>query len=229
MSNVRTIRPRHRQSGLVARSTSAPARCAEMRRAGAGLVTLVLGLLLCACAAPPVGRVTLMPDGDGKVGKVSVTTPTEQQGLDQAYTQVAVARDGHLSTSQVDAASFVAANAHLLQVLPAPPYSAILYFVAGTSELTRASAALLPEVAARIRERSPTRISVIGHTDTTGSDEINARLGLERAREVDRLLHREMKELGPTTVQSFGSRDPLVPTGPQVDEPRNRRVEIHVL
>jgi outer membrane protein OmpA-like peptidoglycan-associated protein len=38
-----------------------------------------------------------------------------------------------------------------------------------------------------------------------------------------------MKDLGPTTVQSFGSRDPLVPTGPQVDEPRNRRVEVHVL
>jgi outer membrane protein OmpA-like peptidoglycan-associated protein len=206
-----------------------PSTSTRLCRAGAALLTLALSLLMGACAGAPASRVTLMPDGDGKVGRVTVTSPGDKQGLEQAWAQIAVAKDGRMSTSQADAASFNAANANVLQALPAPPYSAILYFVAGTSELTRASAELLPEVAARIRERSPTQISVVGHTDSTGSDEINYRLGLERAREVDRLLHREMKDLGPTSVKSFGSKDPLVPTGPQVDEPRNRRVEINVL
>lgn len=209
--------------------TLGPRQSSRRSRAGAGLVTLVLSLLLGACASAPASRVTLMPDADGTVGRVTVASITDKQGLEQAYAQLSVAQDGRLSASQADPASFNASTAHLLRMLPPPPYSAILYFEAGTSELTPASAALLPEVAARIRERTPTAISVIGHTDTTGNDDINYRLGLERAREVDRLLHRDMTDLGPTSIKSFGSRDPLVPTGPQVNEPRNRRVEVHVL
>jgi outer membrane protein OmpA-like peptidoglycan-associated protein len=206
-----------------------PDRQGRAPSVGRLLVLALTSTLLVACASTPASRITLLPDADGQVGRVSVASTQDRQGLDRAYSQLAVGPDGRLSASQVDPARFDAANAHLLQVLPAPPYSATLYFMVGSSELTRASAALFPEVAARIREHSPTGISVIGHTDTTGNDELNYRLGLERAREVDRLLHRELKDLGPTTVKSFGAKDLLIPTGPQVDEPRNRRVEIHVL
>ena len=75
----------------------------------------------------------------------------------------------------------------------------------------------------------PTEISIIGHTDTKGSDDINKNLSQKRALAVEKILKDYMPSLDRVDVQSFGSKDQLVPTPPNVNEPRNRRVEILVL
>lgn len=211
------------------------------RRAGlASLLAVSMATLLVACTSPapatppaPITRVTLLPDSDGHVGAVLVQGKDgEAQRVDQAYASVVVA-DGAAAVrtgdARADATQVRAANAALFDAMPLPPYSTLLYFVAGGTELTPESRALLPELMQRIRERGPTEIAVIGHTDTTGSDAFNLRLSQERARVVDKLLHQALPELGPTSLRFFGARELLVPTGPNVDEPRNRRVEVHVL
>jgi outer membrane protein OmpA-like peptidoglycan-associated protein len=46
---------------------------------------------------------------------------------------------------------------------------------------------------------------------------------------VEKLLKDRMTMPEPMSVKWFGSKDLLVPTPPNVNEPRNRRVEILVL
>ena len=71
-----------------------------------------------------------------------------------------------------------------------------------------------------------TRIEVNGYTDTSGTPRYNRDCRfVERAR-----LRRELMTDGvpksAITIQGFGDTHLLVPTGPGVREPQNRRVEI---
>jgi outer membrane protein OmpA-like peptidoglycan-associated protein len=79
-----------------------------------------------------------------------------------------------------------------------------------------------------VNKREFYEISIIGHTDTTGSDEYNMRLSSARAESVrDALLSHGIRS-GVMELRYHGKRDPLIPTGDDVREPRNRRVEVIV-
>ena len=69
---------------------------------------------------------------------------------------------------------------------------------------------------------------VIGHTDTTGAGLSNVELGLKRANSVRNLLVEARLNPALIEVTSHGEADLLVPTGDDVAEPRNRRVEITI-
>jgi len=70
------------------------------------------------------------------------------------------------------------------------------------------------------------RVVVTGHTDTVGSQAYNQALSERRATSVEN----EMTRLGlnGNDIQTVGRSftDPLVPTGPGVREPQNRRAVI---
>ena len=196
---------------------------------------------LVACAAPPpvveskpaqpATTVVLLPDADGVVGAVVVKTGAGDSRLvDQAYHSVSIMKDSaNLSESrQLDATQLNRTYAELLKAEPSHPVRFMLYFGVG-AELLPASQAALAQVVSTIRERAPTEVSVIGHTDTTGTDDINAKLARDRAITIEKVLKGRMPSLDRITVRGFGSRDLLVPTGPNVTEPRNRRVEVVVL
>lgn len=73
-----------------------------------------------------------------------------------------------------------------------------------------------------------TRVSVIGHTDSTGSDAINDPLSLERALSVrDYLIARGVSA---QQIDSFGrgAREPIADNGSDNGRARNRRVEIYL-
>ena len=193
------------------------------------------------CAAPPLvvqhqpprpaTTVVLLPDADGVVGAVTITTTTGDARLvDQAFQSVSVMQGstGLAQTHQLEQSQVNQSYANLLKAEPTQPARFLLYFGVG-AELLPESQARLAEIANTIRARAPTEVFVIGHTDTTGTDEINARLGRERAITVEQALKGRIPSLARVTAQGFGSRDLLVPTGPNVTEPRNRRVEVVVL
>jgi outer membrane protein OmpA-like peptidoglycan-associated protein len=115
-----------------------------------------------------------------------------------------------------------------LAALPKPPVQFILYFYHDSIELTTKSEALLQKVFETIRDRSPVDISVVGHTDTMGMKEYNYSLSLQRARAVAAILREHGVDPSILNITSHGKDNPLVPTGDQVPEPRNRRVEITV-
>jgi OmpA-OmpF porin, OOP family len=71
-----------------------------------------------------------------------------------------------------------------------------------------------------------TRIEVNGYTDTSGTKHYNQDLSVRRAKTVQGELVRDGVPVNAITIQGFGDTSLLVPTGPGVREPQNRRVEI---
>jgi outer membrane protein OmpA-like peptidoglycan-associated protein len=116
----------------------------------------------------------------------------------------------------------------LLDAQPSPPRSFTLNFLFDSMELTPESKQQLPEVLQSVRDRSPTEVTVYGYADSSGTAAYNMALSAQRAQTVARLLKQIDPKL-PMDVRYFGDKAPLVPTGPGVREPRNRRAEIVVL
>ena len=65
-----------------------------------------------------------------------------------------------------------------------------------------------------------------GYTDTSGTHQYNQGLSVRRARAVQAELIKDGVPQSAITIQGFGDTQLLVPTGPGVREPQNRRVEI---
>jgi len=193
------------------------------------ILAFVVGLCLSGCHS--VTTLILMPDESGKVGAITVKTPGDIRVIDKAYNFVTT-KEGNSRLSETQALSEAQVRqeyADLLKAQPAKPSSFILYFISGSTNLVKESLAIIPQVIDQIKAQMPTEISIIGHTDTTGTDNINDKLSLERAKAVEKILKDSMPSLNVVSIQSFGSKDLLVPTPPNVDEPRNRRVEILIL
>jgi OmpA-OmpF porin, OOP family len=67
---------------------------------------------------------------------------------------------------------------------------------------------------------------VNGYTDTSGSPRYNMRLSIRRAQAVAAELVRDGVPRSVISIHGYGETHLLVPTGPGVREPQNRRVEI---
>jgi outer membrane protein OmpA-like peptidoglycan-associated protein len=193
-------------------------------------------LLAAACATAtkhpsPQTRdtIVLLPDDQGKTGAIVVTSAGVERRLDRPGQTVTVDSGSPPGLPTVMSGPEVRAIAGpALAALPKPPAQFILYFEHDSVDLTPASRALLEKVVGRIRARSPVDVSVVGHTDTVGTKEYNYTLSMKRAREVASLLARKGIDPSVLEITSHGKDNPLVPTGDQVPEPRNRRVEITV-
>ncbi len=195
-------------------------------------VLLMLAAALAGCATPPPppapqSYVVLLDNGDGTVGKVQVTGPL-------GSTMLGRAREGVL-ISAAPGQSFAVPQEQIARDFGAamaarakPPSVFVLYFHAGGAKLTPESERELPKIASEIASRDVPDMSVIGHTDTTGDSEKNQALGLDRARLVVGLLQTGKIEPQRVTVQSHGDKNLLIRTAINVDEPRNRRVEVTV-
>lgn len=116
----------------------------------------------------------------------------------------------------------------LLASLPEPAQHFNLYFRTDTSDLTPESRAILPDILSAVASRNVPEVTVIGHTDTTGTAPNNYRLGLERAETVKTLLIKAGLDDRLVEVESHGERNLLRKTPDDTAEPRNRRVEITI-
>ena len=79
------------------------------------------------------------------------------------------------------------------------------------------------------RRTGAARVTVSGHTDTSGSADYNKALSERRAAAVaEELSGLGVPPAAITRAAGLGETEPLVPTGDGVREPRNRRVEIEL-
>lgn len=206
-----------------------------MTRRFPALAAAVL-LLVSACATPPKplppkphDTIVLLPDDQGKTGAIVVSSAGVERRLDRPGQSVTVEAGSPPGIPTVMAGQEVQAIAGpALAALPKPPARFILYFENDSANLTRASRATLREVLEVIRGRAPIDISVVGHTDTVGKKEYNYALSLKRAKAIASILRRNGVDPSILDITSHGKDNPLVPTGDQVPEPRNRRVEITI-
>jgi len=70
------------------------------------------------------------------------------------------------------------------------------------------------------------KVQIVGHTDTVGSDRYNQALSERRAETVKDEMVRQGMDGGTIAIEGKSFHDPLVPTGPGVREPQNRRAVI---
>jgi outer membrane protein OmpA-like peptidoglycan-associated protein len=183
-------------------------------------------LVLGGCATSQ-DLVVLLPDKDGKVGKVLVQNPKGETVLDSAYAAARTSGGGlqRNTASQREVKDIFGTT---LTAMPPRPISFTLYFESGTDEFTEQSNQEVKRVLAEMARRQAPEITVIGHTDQVGPDQTNDALSLQRAERVKSIL--VSMGIPPERILTAGRgrREPLVRTADGASEPRNRRVEISV-
>jgi outer membrane protein OmpA-like peptidoglycan-associated protein len=109
---------------------------------------------------------------------------------------------------------------------PAPARSYLVFFDWDKATLTDRARQIIKEAADNSTRVQYTRIEVNGYTDTSGTPRYNQGLSVRRAQAVAAELVKDGVPRNAISIQGFGDTKLLVPTGPGVREPQNRRVEI---
>ncbi|CCQ73741.1 OmpA family protein [Magnetospira sp. QH-2] len=179
---------------------------------------------------PDDNMVVLLAEEDGSVGRVVVRTNGGEQVLDQAgsATTFAGTEEAPSAPRTLTAEEINSEFGKVLDAHPPIPLFFKLYFETGGATLTPESKARVSEILQAAKDRKHARVSVIGHTDRQGSAALNAELARKRAVVMKDLLVAAGLPTEALTVRSHGENDPIVPTADEVDEPRNRRVEINI-
>ena len=175
-------------------------------------------------------KVILMPDADGQVGQVEVSTDGGKQLLTEA-SQMTVVRDSSKPPSAVTLVEENEINAifsSALSMEPLLPEKFLLYFLLDSCELTPDSIDLLPKIIVSINQRDSSYISIFGHSDRVGPEAYNHQLATERILAVRQLLEDRGVVIKKMETVSHGEGNPLIKTADGVAEPRNRRVEVVV-
>jgi outer membrane protein OmpA-like peptidoglycan-associated protein len=87
---------------------------------------------------------------------------------------------------------------------------------------------VLDKFASSLVENPGTRITIIGHTDNTGSDAINDPLSVNRAARTRDYLVSRGAASNRFMVEGRGSHEPVIANDTSANRARNRRVEIFV-
>lgn len=167
---------------------------------------------------------------DGVLGAATVTTPDGTSvPLTQANEGVRVQLGSPPSAPAILPADDVQRIfGDALAALPPPATRYLLYFELGSDTLTPESRALVPEILTTVQGRTSPDVSIIGHTDSTGAAAANVELGLRRAALVRDLLVAAGLDAALVELTSHGESNPIVPTPDNINEARNRRVEVTV-
>ncbi|MDR3391400.1 MAG: OmpA family protein [Sulfuriferula sp.] len=88
--------------------------------------------------------------------------------------------------------------------------------------------AILDKFAAGLAENPATMVTIVGHTDNTGSDAINDPLSLQRAEHTRDYLTTRGIAPARFTVYGHGSHEPIASNDTSAGRAKNRRVEIFV-
>jgi OOP family OmpA-OmpF porin len=179
----------------------------------------------------PKGQATvvLLPESDSSVGRAAVSNSSGNVELStaRASTRVmpGVAPEAVKEMSEADVRRLFA---DAIAAQPPAPAHFTLYFQFDSEELTVESQKLVSEVQQSVKTYPAPQVAVVGHTDTTGSATANIGLGLRRADVVRTRLIEAGVDRSAIVVTSHGEATLLVPTADDVNEPKNRRVDITV-
>ena len=185
-------------------------------------------VLIAACGHKNI--VVLAPDPDGSVGQIRVANAGGSVDISRAN-QATIVRDLNTAPSppaQLDPAEVQDRFGRVMSNQPPPPVHFILHFESGSVQLLPASVQLFPEIVAAIQQRAPTRISVVGHSDTLGDKDDNLDLSMRRVMAVKQQLVDMGVDGTFMDVSSHGEENLLVKTADNVANAENRRVEVIV-
>ena len=183
------------------------------------LVAILTCALVGGCATS--GSVVLLSgEGGAETGAVAMLDPKSEAELGVLTTAYTGTPLGAFRPRAIDGAQY----ASLTAGLPPPPRTYTLYFEEGTTNLTAASVPVLQQLRGLVT--SAADVQITGHTDRMGATERNDQLSRERAVEIRAELVKQGLPVANARVTGRGEREPVVPTADNVEEARNRRVEV---
>jgi outer membrane protein OmpA-like peptidoglycan-associated protein len=101
-----------------------------------------------------------------------------------------------------------------------------LSFDTGRADIKPNMRPILDQFANGLANQPNTEVRIIGHTDSTGSDELNNRLSLERAQATRQYLASRGVNANQIHVAGRGEHEPVADNNSDAGRARNRRVEI---
>jgi outer membrane protein OmpA-like peptidoglycan-associated protein len=109
---------------------------------------------------------------------------------------------------------------------PAAARTYLVFFDWDKYNLTPRATQIIAQAASDSKTQATTTLDVSGYTDTSGTPVYNQGLSLRRAKAVAAKLVVDGVPAAEIEIHAYGETHLLVPTGPGVREPQNRRVEI---
>jgi len=103
-----------------------------------------------------------------------------------------------------------------------------LLFKTGKSDLSAASKNDLAKFATTIKDMSDTDITIYGHTDYTGSAQVNERISLERAGAVKNYLRSLGIADNRMVTEGKSFTEPVADNSTEAGRAQNRRVEVYI-
>lgn len=199
-----------------------------------GKIFLLLGILVCiaglsGCSSGGGSVIVLLPDDDGRVGKVEVTNSEGSYIIDRKHETLSLkSQENPESSGIMPETEINSLFEAALAAQPVPPASFFLNFKLGSDEIVQESLPMMQLILADIQKRDAPQIVIKGHADTSGADQVNYKLSEKRAEKIKGLLVN--KGAIPEFIQmtSHGEEMPLVKTADDVPNLINRRVEVIV-
>ena len=101
-------------------------------------------------------------------------------------------------------------------------------FDVGRAEIKPNFSPVLDRFAQTLNENRATKVRIVGHTDSTGTDAINDPLSVNRAASTRNYLASRGVDASRVAIDGRGSREPIADNATDAGRARNRRVEIFV-
>lgn len=158
----------------------------------------------------------------------------EQQEEGHQPTHIAACKDKFWQAmADIDAAmtpKIAAVEApHMMTTVTQEVAREVVFFDFDKAAIRPQELAKIDRFVTRMKSFKGTELTIVGHTDTSGSGDYNQTLSAGRARSVSNKLISDgmrVRDLSDMSVYAQGERQPAVMTANGVREQRNRRVEI---
>ncbi len=152
--------------------------------------------------------------------------PAQIKVTNEYNNEVTIGLRYQLFTPQAPAPAPTPAPAPVAAPAPAPAKTYLVFFDWDKSDLTPRATQIISQAASDSHTQNTTTLEVSGYTDTSGTPNYNQGLSERRAQAVAAQLVTDGVPQSEIEIHAYGETHLLVPTGPGVREPQNRRVEI---
>ncbi len=191
---------------------------------------LLLTAVGCSTAqiTKPSTLVVLLPDENSPNGAVAVGQGSALTVLDTPMTAAIVEQDGPVVKENITQEEVERHFSEALAATPLEPISFTLYFEEGSSVVLDTSKDTLGKIFEEVAKRQAVEVQITGHTDTVGAASDNDQLSIKRAEAVKEMLVSKGLKSNFIRAVGRGERELLVSTPDNVNEPKNRRVEVTI-
>ena len=104
-----------------------------------------------------------------------------------------------------------------------------ILFATNSSTVSDASKSALRNFASSLKENPDTDVQIVGHTDNTGSVDLNQNLSEKRAQSVYTYLNQQGINMNRMVFEGKGLHEPIADNSTATGRAQNRRVEIFIL